>query len=108
MRPLLCRLRRIQVVPRLLAGDLEVLAIGRAHATKLVEAQEAIGRHLQAMGSRVATGPGKSVAYASSRAGCRRLNRVVFAQGEELAASSPTGATWALMLPPRRAWSGPP
>ena len=68
------------MVPRLLAADdLEVLAIGRAHATKLVQAQEAIGRHLQAMGSRVATGSGKSVAYASSRAGRKRLRRVAVA-----------------------------
>ena len=71
------------MIPRLLADDLEVLAVGRAHATKLAKAQEAIGRHLQAMGSKVATGPGKSVAYASSRAGRRKLRKVAFTQGQE-------------------------
>jgi hypothetical protein len=81
MRPLLGRLRKHQVIPRLLADDLEVLAVGRAHATKLAKAQEAIGRHLQAMGSKVATGPGKSVAYASSRAGRRRLRKCASTQG---------------------------
>ena len=56
---MLGRLRKHQAIPRLLADDLEVLAVGRAHATKLAEAQEAIGRHLQAMGSNIATGPGE-------------------------------------------------
>ena len=83
MRPLLRMLRRIQVVPRLLADDLEVLAVGRAHASRLAEAQKAIGLHLRAMGSKVATGPGKSVAYASSKAGRRRLRRAAKNQRED-------------------------
>ena len=91
------------MIPRLLADDLEVLAVGRAHATKLAKAQEAIGRHLQSMGSKVATGPGKSVAYASSKAGRRRLRKVAFTQGKRPGALSPIGATWAHMPPPQRA-----
>ena len=71
------------MIPRLLADDLEVLVVvGRAHATSLAKAQEAIGQHLQAMGSNVATGPGKSVAYASSRAGRRRLRKAAPTQGQ--------------------------
>ena len=83
MRPLLCKLRGLQVVPRWLADDLEVLAVGRAHASRLAEAQRAIGHHLRAMGSKVATGPGKSVAFASSKAGRRRLRRAAKSPGEE-------------------------
>ena len=83
LRPLLVKLRGAQVIPRLLADDLEVLAIGARHAQRRRRAQDLVDRHLLAMGSRVSKGAGKSLMYASSKAGRRQLRREAAELGHE-------------------------
>ena len=75
MRPLMLQLRGAGVIPRLLADDLETMAIGFRHAVKMRRAAQLVVEHLKAMGSRVSTGPGKSHTFASSKAGRRALRR---------------------------------
>eukprot|EP00974_Lingulodinium_polyedra_P064308 6211057-Lingulodinium_polyedra.AAC.1 len=82
-RPLLLKLRSVHVTPRLLADDLEVLAIGARHAQRRRRAQDLVDRHLLAMGSKVSKGAGKSLMYASSKAGRRQLRREARELGHE-------------------------
>ena len=105
MRPLLLRLRTAGTIPRLLADDLETMAAGYKHSTRMRHASSLVAEHLQAMGSRVSTGPGKSHSFASTKAGRRALRKQLAPSGRctlthwrDLGAhanisNKPTGAT---------------
>ena len=84
LRPLLLRLRDAGVIPRLLADDLETMAIGLRHDSRMRRASSLVGAYLQAMGSRISTGQGKSHSFASSKAGRRTLRRRLLSTGREV------------------------
>ena len=75
MRPLLMQLRTAGTIPRLLADDLETMAVGYKHHSKMRRASTMVAEHLRAMGSQVSTGPGKSHSFAFSKAGRRVLRK---------------------------------
>ena len=50
------KLRAMQVIPRLLADDLETMAFGPRHAATMRKARTEIDRHLATMGTRASTG----------------------------------------------------
>ena len=75
LRPLMVKLRAMQVVPRLLADDLETMAFGPRHAATMRKVRTEIDSHLATMGTRASTGKGKSHVFASAKAGRRRLRK---------------------------------
>ena len=84
LMPLLLRLRAAGVIPRLLADDLETMAFCFKHDSRMRRAGSLVEAHLQAMGSRISTGQGKSHSFASSKVGRRTLRKRLLSTGREV------------------------
>ena len=83
LRPWIMEMRERSVVPRILADDLQVIAVGKNHLEDYTEAMDATHKHLQDMGAKVS--PPKCVSFSSDDVArrwlkehrWRRLGRVI-------------------------------
>ena len=69
------KLRAIGTIPRLLADDLETMAIGPRHPAVMRQARREVDHHLSVMGTKASTGKGKSHVFALAKTGRRRLKK---------------------------------
>ena len=64
LRPWIAQMKEMRVHPRILADDLQAMAIGEDHLGDYVDAMDATHRHLQDLGARVS--PGKCISFSSA------------------------------------------
>ena len=65
----------------MLADDLETMAVGYKHASKMRRDGTMVAGHCGAMVSKVSTGPGKSHSFASSKVARRILRKQLASAG---------------------------
>ena len=71
LRPWIAQMREMGIRPRVLADDLQLVAVGDNHLQDYTQAMDVTHRHLQEMGARVA--PKKCISFSSSEVARRWL-----------------------------------
>ena len=64
LRPWTAQMKERQVYPRILADDLQVMAIGEDHLEDYVGAVDAIHKHLQDLGAKIS--PSKCISFSAA------------------------------------------